>query len=74
MLILSRKSNETFTIGDAIRITVLSIKRNQVNIGIVAPRQLAVSRVEIPERDVQYKLSETRSSRTKLRLPAKEAK
>jgi carbon storage regulator len=48
MLVLSRKANETIAIGEVIRITVLSIKRSQVNIGIVAPRHMAICRVDVP--------------------------
>ncbi len=50
MLILSRRTNETIHIGDNITITVLSIKGNQVRLGIDAPREVEVHREEIYRR------------------------
>ena len=49
MLILTRKTGETITIGDDIQIQVLSIKGGQVRIGVDAPREIAVNREEIFE-------------------------
>jgi carbon storage regulator len=50
MLILSRKVNETFMIGNDVSVTVLSIKGGQIRIGISAPREIAVHRQEVYER------------------------
>lgn len=47
MLVLSRKPGESVTIGDEVRITVLSISGKQVRIGIEAPSDIAVHREEI---------------------------
>ena len=47
MLILTRKSGETITIGEEIQVKVLSIKGGQVRIGIDAPREVNVNREEI---------------------------
>jgi len=49
MLILTRKSGETITIGENIEVKVLSIKGGQVRIGIDAPREVNVNREEIIE-------------------------
>jgi carbon storage regulator len=50
MLILTRKSGETITIGDNIQIRVLGIKGGQVRIGIDAPREISVNREEVHAR------------------------
>jgi len=50
MLILTRKSGETITIGDDIHIRVLGVKGGQVRIGVDAPREVSVNREELSER------------------------
>jgi len=50
MLILTRRAGETVMIGSDVTITVLSVKGNQVRIGINAPKDVAVHREEIYER------------------------
>ncbi len=47
MLILTRRTGESLQIGDNVKITVLSIRGNQVQIGIDAPANVAVHREEI---------------------------
>ena len=47
MLILTRRVGETLKIGTDISVTVLDIKGRQVKIGIDAPRDVAVHRLEI---------------------------
>ena len=47
MLILTRRIGETLKIGDNIDVTILSIRGNQIRIGINAPRDVSVHREEI---------------------------
>ncbi|MBX3178576.1 MAG: carbon storage regulator CsrA [Candidatus Hydrogenedentes bacterium] len=47
MLVLTRKENESIMIGNDIEIKVLDLKDNQVKLGIVAPRSVAVHRREV---------------------------
>ena len=47
MLTLTRKVGESIMIGDNIEIVVKEIRRNQVRIGIVAPREVPIYREEI---------------------------
>jgi carbon storage regulator len=47
MLVLTRKENESIMIGNEIEVKVLDLKDNQVKIGIVAPRSVAVHRREV---------------------------
>ena len=47
MLVLTRKSRESIMIGDDIEITVLSTTRENVRIGIQAPRTVPIFRKEL---------------------------
>lgn len=47
MLVLTRKENESIMIGEDVEVKVLGLKDNQVKIGIVAPRSVAVHRLEV---------------------------
>lgn len=47
MLALSRKVNESIIVGNDIEITILEIKKEQVKIGIKAPKSVSVYRKEL---------------------------
>ena len=44
---LSRKINQAIMIGDDVRIVVVSVDRDQVKLGVEAPREISVHRSEI---------------------------
>ena len=62
MLILTRRVGETLMIGDAITVTVLGVKGNQVRLGVNAPKDVPVHREEIYERILQERRSESTQS------------
>ena len=47
MLILSRKEGEVLVIDNKIFLTILSIKGSQVRVGIDAPDEVSIDRLEI---------------------------
>lgn len=47
MLVLSRRPEQAFRLGDAITVTVLGIDGDRVKIGIQAPRDVLVLRQEL---------------------------
>ena len=52
MLVLSRKANQSITIGSDIRIVVVGLERDHVKLGIEAPRGVRVHRSEVAAREV----------------------
>jgi carbon storage regulator len=49
MLVLTRRNGQSLRIGDDIIVTVLEATRDQVRIGIQAPRSIGVHREEVYE-------------------------
>ena len=47
MLTLTRKVGEVIRIGDDVQIVVKEIRKNQVRIGIIAPRNVKIFREEV---------------------------
>lgn len=50
MLVLSRRPGERLLIGEAVEVTVLAIRGDQVSLGVSAPREVPVHREELLER------------------------
>ena len=50
MLILTRHLGETIVIGDDIHISVLGAKGGQIRLGISAPKDTSVHRLEVYQR------------------------
>jgi carbon storage regulator len=49
MLVISRKEDQKIKIGDDIEIVIVSIDKNQVKIGINAPKEIQILRSELLE-------------------------
>ena len=50
MLVLTRKPSQSFTLSGGITVTVLSMIRNQVKLGIEAPKDVVILRTELKEK------------------------
>ena len=53
MLVLSRKKNERILIGDNIEITIAEVRGNAVRLGITAPPEMKIIRVETVHNETQ---------------------
>jgi carbon storage regulator len=53
MLLLSRKCGQSIVIGDDMVVTIASVERNRVRLGIRAPGSVPVFRQEVVERMVE---------------------
>ncbi len=51
MLVLTRKLQQQINIGENVTITVLRVKGNTVRLGIDAPREIRITRNELPKTD-----------------------
>lgn len=49
MLVLSRKSQESITIGENITVRIISIRGNTVRLGIEAPKEVSILRSELAD-------------------------
>lgn len=47
MLVLTRRKNEEIMIGDNVIVSIVDIRGDKVRLGIMAPRGIAVDRMEI---------------------------
>ena len=47
MLVLTRKTNQSISLGENIRITVLDVEGDRISIGIDAPKEVRIFRSEL---------------------------
>ncbi len=60
MLILTRKLGESIIIEDNIKITVIDINKQQIKLGIDAPRHITINREEVAKKvEDENKLAST---------------
>lgn len=62
MLILTRKKNETIFIGDGVSITVLRVSGSKVRLGISAPKELRVMRIELENTEPAAHIVDTKAA------------
>ncbi len=60
MLVLTRKEDETIRIGDAIEVTVVRVSRDRVRIGVIAPKNVMISRKELDQKNENPQRASTR--------------
>ena len=49
MLVLSRQKDESIMIGDDVEITIVDVRGDKVRLGITAPKEIPVHRMEVYE-------------------------
>jgi len=60
MLVLSRQKDESIMIGDNVEITIVDVRGDKVRLGITAPKEIPVHRMEVYEA-IQREKSEKKS-------------
>jgi carbon storage regulator CsrA len=73
MLVLSRKVNEEIIIAGNIRVTVVSIRGNQVRLGFTAPKDVSIQRSELTAFDEPV-VGNSSDSGTRLNSPRAQEK
>ena len=49
MLVLSRQKDESIMVGDNVEITIVDVRGDKVRLGITAPKEIPVHRMEVYE-------------------------
>lgn len=60
MLVLSRQKDESIMIGDNVEITIVDVRGDKVRLGITAPKEIPVHRLEVYEA-IQREKGETQA-------------
>ena len=69
MLVLTRKQGEQIRVGDDICVTVLAIEGNRVRLGLTAPADVSILRVELVSRTSPNEGYPLRTERLAQELP-----
>ncbi len=59
MLVLTRRKDESILLSDDIKITILNIDQRQVELGITAPVDVAISREEVRNKKKALNISKS---------------
>ncbi len=62
MLVLSRQKDESIMIGDDVEIVIVDVRGDKVRLGITAPKEIPVHRMEIYEAIQREKAMEKKSA------------
>ena len=62
MLVLSRNTDESIVIGNDITITVVAIRGDKIRLGIDAPKEIPVHRLEVYQAIAKQQNSESATS------------
>ncbi len=71
MLVLTRKVGERILAGEDIEITVVSVRGDQVRLGITAPREVSICRSELAD---QVRRENAAAARAAAAIPGKKAR
>jgi len=77
MLVLSRQKDESIMIGDDVKITIVDVRGDKVRLGISAPKEIPVHRMEIYEaiqREKEEKKDQEQPAEAAQEQPRKVAK
>lgn len=69
MLVLTRKIEESITIGSDVTVSVLEVRGNQVKLGIEAPKDVSVNRTEVYESIITENIKASNAPQDLKRLP-----
>ena len=75
MLVLSRQKDESIMIGDDVEITIVDVRGDKVRLGITAPKEIPVHRMEVYEaiqREKAEKQPQEREKNEKSKTQAQE--
>jgi len=61
MLVLSRQRDESIMIGDDVKITIVDVRGDKVRLGITAPKEIPVHRMEVYEAIQREKAEKARA-------------
>jgi carbon storage regulator len=65
MLVLSRQKNESIVVGDDVVITIMDVRGDNVRLGITAPKNINIARVELIDKSHPNYVAATQPFRLK---------